>query len=154
MECLGAWETFLHDDSLPPLVHAALAHSQFEAIHPFLDGNGRVSRLLITLLLVTKGVLPSPLLYLSAFFDATREEYYAHLLAVTQRGQWEEWLGYFFTESGTAGRRRTGPHPPHRRPARTLARAIRQGPVTASRTGRRSVRRESVLDRQEDGRAT
>src|SRR3990170_2704723 len=72
MECLGAWETFLHDDALPPLVHAALAHSQFEAIHPFLDGNGRIGRLLITLLLVAKRVLPSPLLYLSAFFEATR----------------------------------------------------------------------------------
>jgi len=97
MECLGAWEQFLHDDSLPPLVHAALAHSQFEAIHPFLDGNGRVGRLMITLLLSAKGVLPSPLLYLSAWFVATREEYYARLLAVTQNGEWEEWLGYFLT---------------------------------------------------------
>ncbi len=95
MECLGAWEQFLHDDSLPPLVHAALAHSQFEAIHPFLDGNGRVGRLLITLLLVEKGVLPAALLYLSAFFEATQAEYYARLLAVTERGEWEEWLGYF-----------------------------------------------------------
>jgi Fic family protein len=95
MECLGAWETFLHDDSLPPLVHAALAHSQFEAIHPFLDGNGRVGRLLITLLLIAKGVLPSPLLYLSAYFEATRQEYYARLLGVTERGEWEEWLSYF-----------------------------------------------------------
>jgi len=95
MECLGAWEKFLHDDALPPLVHAALAHSQFEAIHPFLDGNGRVGRLLITLLLIAKGVLPSPLLYLSAFFEGTREEYYARLLGVTERGEWREWLGYF-----------------------------------------------------------
>src|SRR5438046_4420599 len=95
MECLGAWEKFLHDDTLPPLVHAALAHSQFEAIHPFLDGNGRVGRLLITLLLIAKGVLPSPLLYLSAFFEGTREEYYARLLGVTERGEWREWLGYF-----------------------------------------------------------
>jgi len=95
IECLGAWEKFLHDDSLPPLVHAAMAHSQFEAIHPFLDGNGRVGRLMITLLLVSKGVLPSPLLYLSAYFEATRDEYYARLLGVTERGEWEEWLGYF-----------------------------------------------------------
>src|SRR5437870_1030514 len=73
----------------------ALAHSQFEAIHPFLDGNGRVGRLLITLLLIAKGVLPSPLLYLSAFFEGTREEYYARLLGVTERGEWREWLGYF-----------------------------------------------------------
>jgi Fic family protein len=100
MECLGAWETFLHEDSLPPLVHAALAHSQFEAIHPFLDGNGRVGRLLITLLLIQKDVLPAPLLYLSAYFEATREEYYARLHAVTEKGEWEEWLGYFL--AGTA----------------------------------------------------
>ncbi len=95
MECLAPLETFLHDNSLPPLVHAALVHSQFEAIHPFLDGNGRVGRLLITLLFVEKGVLPTPLLYLSAFFEATRQEYYAHLLGVTARGEWEEWLAYF-----------------------------------------------------------
>ncbi|MGH9381057.1 MAG: Fic family protein [Thermoanaerobaculia bacterium] len=101
MDCLGAWEKFLYDDTLPPLVHAALAHSQFEAIHPFLDGNGRVGRLLITLLLVAKGVLPSPLLYLSAWFEATRSEYYARLSGVTEHGEWEEWLGYFL--AGTAG---------------------------------------------------
>jgi Fic family protein len=95
MEVLGAWEKFLHDDSAPPLVHAALAHAQFEAIHPFLDGNGRVGRLLVTLLLIARRVLPSPLLYLSAGIEATREEYYARLLAVTERGEWEEWLEYF-----------------------------------------------------------
>ena len=95
MGCLDALERFLHDEALPPLVHAALAHSQFEAIHPFLDGNGRVGRLLITLLLVERAVLPSPLLYLSAWFESTREEYYAHLLAVTQEGAWESWLVYF-----------------------------------------------------------
>lgn len=100
MDCLAAWEQFLHEDTLPPLVRAALAHAQFEAIHPFLDGNGRVGRLLITLLLVGNGVLPSPLLYLSAFFEATRQEYYARLSGVTERGEWEEWLHYFLT--GTA----------------------------------------------------
>ena len=88
---------FLHDDSLPPLVHAVLAHAQFEAIHPFLDGNGRVGRLLIALLLAERGTLPSPLLYLSAYFEATREEYYAHLLAVTETGAWESWLTYFLS---------------------------------------------------------
>ena len=93
--CLDALERFLHDDALPPLVHAGLAHAQFEAIHPFLDGNGRVGRLLITLLLVERQVLPTPLLYLSAYFEATREEYYAHLLAVTREGAWERWLLYF-----------------------------------------------------------
>jgi Fic family protein len=95
MPCLDAWETFLHDEALPPLVHAALAHAQFEAIHPFLDGNGRVGRLLITLLLVERAVLPAPLLYLSAHFEATRDEYYARLLGVSERGEWEEWLIYF-----------------------------------------------------------
>src|SRR5207244_11918131 len=88
-------QTSLHPATPPPLVRAALAHAQFEAIHPFLDGNGRVGRLLITLLLIAKGVLPSPLLYLSAFFEGTREEYYARLLGVTERGEWGEWLGYF-----------------------------------------------------------
>ena len=95
MGCLDTWERFLHDDALPPLVHAALVHSQFEAIHPFLDGNGRVGRLLITFLLIERNIIPSPLLYLSAYFEATREEYYARLLAVTQNGAWEEWLVYF-----------------------------------------------------------
>ena len=93
--CLDAMERFLHDDGLPPLVHAALVHAQFEAIHPFLDGNGRVGRLLITLLLVERGILPSPLLYLSAYFEATRAEYYAQLLAVTEQNAWENWLIYF-----------------------------------------------------------
>ena len=95
MDCLDAWERFLYDERLPPLVHAALIHSQFEAIHPFLDGNGRVGRLIITLLLVKRDIIPSPLLYLSAYFEATREEYYARLLAMTERGEWEEWLVYF-----------------------------------------------------------
>jgi len=93
---LDAWERFLPDRTLPPLVHVALVHSQFEAIHPFLDGNGRVGRLLITLLLIERGVLPAPLLYLSAFFEATRQEYYDRLLGVTRDGAWEEWLEYFF----------------------------------------------------------
>jgi Fic family protein len=97
MDCLGDWEKFLHDHRLPPLVHAAVAHSQFEAIHPFLDGNGRVGRLLITLLMIEREVLPAPLLYLSAYFEATRQEYYARLLGVTQAGEWEEWLIYFLS---------------------------------------------------------
>jgi Fic family protein len=97
MECLGAWEKFQHDTSLPPLVQAALSHSQFEAIHPFLDGNGRVGRLLITLFLVERDILPMPLLYLSAFFEETRAEYYERLLGVTRRGEWEAWIEYFLT---------------------------------------------------------
>ena len=95
MACLDDWEKFLHDETVPPLIHAALVHSQFEAIHPFLDGNGRVGRLLITLQLVGRNIIPSPLLYLSAYFEATRDEYYDRLLGVTERGDWEEWLTYF-----------------------------------------------------------
>ena len=95
MPCLDALERFLHDDSLPVLVHTALIHAQFEAIHPFLDGNGRVDRLLITLRLAARGILPSPLLYLSAYFEETRDDYYALLLAVTAEGAWEDWLVYF-----------------------------------------------------------
>ena len=92
---LGAWEKFLHDENVPPLVHAALMHYQFEAIHPFLDGNGRVGRLLITLCLHARGALPEPLLYLSAFFEATRSDYYENLRAVTENGNWTRWLEYF-----------------------------------------------------------
>lgn len=95
ISCLGEWEKFLHDRALPPLVHAALVHYQFEAIHPFLDGNGRVGRLLVTLLLVERSVLPTPLLYLSAFFEATRRDYYERLLGVSERGEWDAWLHYF-----------------------------------------------------------
>ncbi len=95
MAFLGRWESFLHERSLPPLIQAALMHYQFEAIHPFLDGNGRVGRLLITLFLVERRLLPTPLLYLSAFFDATRRDYYEGLQAVTERGDWDGWLRYF-----------------------------------------------------------
>lgn len=92
--CMGDLEKFLHDESLPPLVQIALAHYQFEAIHPFLDGNGRVGRLLITLFLVERAILPTPLLYLSAFFEATRQDYYSALRAVTEQAAWEAWLQY------------------------------------------------------------
>lgn len=94
-EALHDWEGFLHDRSLPPLVQIGLVHYQFEAIHPFLDGNGRVGRLLITLFLVERGLLPTPLLYLSAFFEQTRQHYYRHLSAIQQSGAWLGWLEYF-----------------------------------------------------------
>lgn len=97
MKCLGDWERFLHERDTPPLVQVALAHYQFEAIHPFLDGNGRVGRLLITLFLVERKILPTPLLYLSAFFEATRRDYYDLLSAVSTRGEWEAWLVYFLS---------------------------------------------------------
>jgi Fic family protein len=95
MPCLSEWESFLHDRSLPPLIQAAMMHSQFEAIHPFLDGNGRVGRLLITLFLIERDILPTPLLYLSAFFEATRSEYYDRLSSVTGQAAWSEWIEYF-----------------------------------------------------------
>lgn len=94
-DCLKAWERFLHDRTLPPLVKIALAHYQFEAIHPFHDGNGRAGRLLITLFLIERGILPIPLLYLSAWFEATRRDYYELLLAVSNDGKWDDWLTYF-----------------------------------------------------------
>ena len=95
-EALGHLEEYLHSASLlPPLVRLALVHYQFEAIHPFLDGNGRIGRLLLTLLLCSEGLLPHPLLYLSAYFERHRKEYYRLLLAVSQSGQWSEWISFF-----------------------------------------------------------
>ena len=88
-------ERFLHDASAPILVKAALAHAQFETIHPFLDGNGRVGRLLITLLLTSERVLQQPLLYLSLYFKQHRDTYYERLQAVRIHGAWEEWLAFF-----------------------------------------------------------
>lgn len=95
LPCLERWAEFLTDQTLPPLVQAALLHYQFEAIHPFLDGNGRIGRLVIILFLIERAVLPSPLLYLSAFFEATRTDYYDSLRAVQQRGAWQDWILYF-----------------------------------------------------------
>lgn len=94
---LDAFEKFLYAsmDRLPVLVWLAMVHYQFEAIHPFLDGNGRIGRLLVTLLLCTKGVLDKPLLYLSAYFERRRLEYYERLLQVSLRGQWTEWFLFF-----------------------------------------------------------
>ena len=96
-ECMAALEKFLHgeDDGLPTLVRAGLAHVQFETIHPFLDGNGRVGRLLITLLLCQAGVLREPLLYLSLYFKQHRPSYYVLLDLVRRGGDWEAWLAFF-----------------------------------------------------------
>jgi cell filamentation protein, protein adenylyltransferase len=90
-------EKFLHDQPVatPVLVKAALAHAQFETIHPFLDGNGRVGRLLITLLLCAQGVLKRPLLYLSLYLKRNRDAYYDHLQRVRTEGAWEPWLRFF-----------------------------------------------------------
>ncbi|MDZ7825176.1 MAG: Fic family protein [Gammaproteobacteria bacterium] len=93
---LGDLELFLHSDvPLPLLVRIGLAHAQFETIHPFLDGNGRVGRLLITFLLCEKDVLLKPVLYLSHFFKQHRQEYYERLQAVRDHGDWEQWLVFF-----------------------------------------------------------
>lgn len=95
-DALGDLEKFLHDtESLPALLHFGLAHTQFETIHPFLDGNGRVGRLLITFLLCERGILRRPLLYLSYFFKANRAEYYDQLTAVRESGHWERWRKFF-----------------------------------------------------------
>jgi len=93
---LADLEDYLNrDDDLPPLVRVACIHYQFETIHPFLDGNGRVGRLLISLLLMHWNVLPLPLLYLSAYFERNRQQYYDRLLGVTRHGEWNNWLLFF-----------------------------------------------------------
>ena len=97
LSALGQLEAFLHTTAdMPALVHCGLAHVQFETIHPFLDGNGRVGRLLMTFLLVHRGVLRQPLLYLSTYLKRHRAEYYDRLMAVRNDGNWESWLQFFF----------------------------------------------------------
>lgn len=93
--CLNDLELFLHDEETPILIKAALAHVQFETIHPFLDGNGRVGRLLITLLLCEGKVLKQPLLYLSYYFKLHRQYYYELLNSIRDKGDWERWLDFF-----------------------------------------------------------
>jgi len=97
MECLGNLENFLHDKEvkLPVLVKAAIAHVQFETIHPFLDGNGRLGRLLITFILCVEGLLSQPLLYLSLYFKTHRDAYYGCLQSVRETGDWESWINFF-----------------------------------------------------------
>jgi Fic family protein len=96
METLSAWERFLHERGrLPDLVQCALMHEHFEAIHPFLDGNGRVGRLLITIFLIERERLSQPLLYLSAYFDAHRRDYYEHLQLIRTDADWLSWLRFF-----------------------------------------------------------
>ena len=97
METLGALEKFIHADTpgIPPLIKAGLMHVQFESIHPFLDGNGRLGRLLITLYLCSQQVLRQPLLYLSLYFKQHRQDYYRLLQEVREHGAWEIWLEFF-----------------------------------------------------------
>lgn len=96
-ECMGALEKWLHDqpERTPTLLKAALGHVQFESIHPFLDGNGRVGRLIITLLLCVENVLREPLLYLSLYLKQHRDAYYEHLTRVREEGGWEQWVEFF-----------------------------------------------------------
>lgn len=97
LPALGNLETFLHqeDDGIPVLIRAGIAHAQFETIHPFLDGNGRVGRLLITFLLCEKGILGQPLLYLSLYLKRNKERYYEALQRIRTHGEWEEWLQFY-----------------------------------------------------------
>ena len=99
MNCLDNFEKFLHDDKvkMPILIRAAIAHVQFETIHPFLDGNGRIGRLLITLMLCNDGILKQPSLYLSLYFKANRQEYYNHLQNIRETGDFESWIKFFLT---------------------------------------------------------
>jgi Fic family protein len=94
-QALSDLERFLHDGGLPPLVQVGLAHAQFETIHPFLDGNGRIGRLLIAFLLTEKRLLAKPVLYLSHYFKQRRSEYYERLQAVRDAGDWESWIAFF-----------------------------------------------------------
>lgn len=96
MDCLSDWERFAHErETMPELIQCALLHEQFEAIHPFLDGNGRVGRLLITLFLIERGRLDQPLLYLSDYIEKNRQGYYSALQQVRTQGDWNGWLHYF-----------------------------------------------------------
>ena len=97
VDCMSDLEKFLHDDSdrLPVLVRAALVHHQFETIHPFLDGNGRLGRLLITMMLCTENLLAEPILYLSLYFKTHRTQYYELLTKVRETGDWESWIDFF-----------------------------------------------------------
>jgi Fic family protein len=94
---LDQLEQFIHHPpaGLPPLVRLGMVHYQFESIHPFMDGNGRVGRLLLTLLMCVEKILPQPLLYLSAYFNRHRSDYYAHLLRVSTHDDWAGWIGFF-----------------------------------------------------------
>lgn len=106
---LNALEEYIHKiNEIPPLVRIALIHYQFEAIHPFLDGNGRMGRLLVSLLMCNWGLLSKPWLYLSEFFETHRSSYYDCLLAVSQDGDWESWLSFFLKGVSTQAQDSTG----------------------------------------------
>lgn len=132
-ESLDAFEKFLYSPhDLPPLTVVALAHYQFEAIHPFTDGNGRVGRLLISILLIEWGLLSMPLLDLSAYFEPRREEYYARLLRVSAYGEWHAWIDFFLTAIETQA-------------TETVARAGRLQQLRADYRDRVATARSSAL---------
>lgn len=131
IECMGALENFLHGQpvAVPVLIRAALAHVQFETIHPFLDGNGRIGRLLITFLFQSEGLLRQPLLYLSLYFKQHRSRYYELLQAVRTEGDWEEWIEFFLegiiavaSQAGTTTQRLLALFQEHQRQVRGLGR--------------------------------
>lgn len=93
--CMDAWETYLHSDAPDRLVQLAILHAEFEAIHPFLDGNGRLGRLIVPLFLFSQGLLSRPNFYISEYLEANREEYYARLLAISRDDDWTGWCGFF-----------------------------------------------------------
>ena len=137
MACLDAFEKFIHRESadLPPLIKAGLLHVQFETIHPFLDGNGRVGRLLITLFLCAHGVLKLPLLYLSLYFKAHRADYYRLLQEVRENGSWEAWLEFFLDGVAETADQASG----------TATRIVELLKTDRERIGRSSARAGSAL---------
>lgn len=141
MECMGKLELFIHDHTiaLPVLIKAALVHVQFETIHPFLDGNGRLGRLLITLMLCDSGILKAPLLYLSLFFKVHRQEYYRLLNEVRSTGDWEAWLTYFMEAVTLTSRQAVST-------ARQIIRQISHDRQTIKQTGRSAETTMAVFD--------
>jgi len=138
---LHEFEDFLHANSdMPVLIRVALAHAQFETIHPFLDGNGRVGRLLITFLLAHEGLLNEPLLYLSIFFKEHREEYYDRLQAVRDRGDWEGWVEFFLEGVASVSNQATDTA------ARIVALRETKRQLVNERLGRRSGRAQALID--------
>jgi Fic family protein len=95
MEHLERWESYIAGDHLDPLIQAAVVHAQFEIIHPFTDGNGRIGRLLIPLFLYSKNRIHRPMFYLSGYLESNRDEYYDRLRAITEKGEWDEWVAFF-----------------------------------------------------------
>jgi Fic family protein len=94
-EAMGAWEKYIHEDAPDRLVQLAVLHAEFEALHPFLDGNGRLGRMLVPLFMARKELLKEPMFYISAFFERNRDEYYERLLAVSRDSAWTEWVEFF-----------------------------------------------------------